>query len=328
MRISVHPLFYALAVLLVLFGQAAAFVWTFVAVCLHELGHAAAARLRGYVPKTLTLMPYGAMMSAEEEMDGRSCVLVGLAGPAANLLCAALILALWWVFPAAYPFTRVFLAANLAIALFNLLPVYPLDGSRVLTGLASNRMKAVKRMQAAGIAVSVALFVLFIISFIMKAAAFTLGITAVFLFSGAAFGAKRDTYASVLAAGCKNYRAGVCERSVIVSADTPLVRLFGYVDGRNVTRFRVVEEHADGAPPDEVCVLTEGELRGIAKEGRLSRTLRDCVAAGKGFSPELPPSAISLSENDGGANDADHVRSGIGEKAVKPRGKTRRFRHG
>ena len=107
MRISVHPLFYALAVLLVLFGQAAAFIWTFVAVCLHELGHAAAARLRGYVPKTLTLMPYGAMMSAEEEMDGRSCVLVGLAGPAANLLCAALILALWWVFPAAYPFTRV-----------------------------------------------------------------------------------------------------------------------------------------------------------------------------------------------------------------------------
>ena len=37
MRFKVHPLFYALAVILVLFGQAQAFVWAFVAVCMHCL---------------------------------------------------------------------------------------------------------------------------------------------------------------------------------------------------------------------------------------------------------------------------------------------------
>lgn len=51
MKFRVHPLFYALALLLVLFGQAAAFVWAFAAVCLHEAGHALAARARGYVLK-------------------------------------------------------------------------------------------------------------------------------------------------------------------------------------------------------------------------------------------------------------------------------------
>ena len=49
MRFRIHPLFYALALLLVLFGQAAAFLWTLAAVCLHEAGHALAARARGYV---------------------------------------------------------------------------------------------------------------------------------------------------------------------------------------------------------------------------------------------------------------------------------------
>lgn len=113
MRFRIHPLFYALALLLVLFGQAAAFLWTLAAVCLHEAGHALAARARGYVVREVTLYPYGAAMSANERMDGASCVIVGLAGPAANFLAAALILALWWLFPAIYPFTHHFLTANL-----------------------------------------------------------------------------------------------------------------------------------------------------------------------------------------------------------------------
>lgn len=292
MRFRVHPLFYALALLLVLFGQAAAFAWAFAAVCLHEAGHALAARARGYVLKNLTLLPYGAQLSAEEEMDRTSCVIVGLAGPAVNLLCAALTLGLWWLFPATYPFTHWFFSASVAIALFNLIPVYPLDGSRVVLGLARNRLKAVKGMQTAGVCVSVILFVLFAVSFFMKAASFTLGVAAVFLFYGAAFAGSRDTYVSVLAAGRKNYAVGVRERTVIVSEDAPLVRLFHHVDGRSVTHFRVVRTDGDAdAPPETVCTLTEPQLRTLAAEGRLSRSVAECLeCADKACAaPSLPP---------------------------------------
>ena len=55
MRFGIHPLFFALALLLVLFGQAQAFLWTLAAVTLHEAGHAIAARMRGYVVRELTL---------------------------------------------------------------------------------------------------------------------------------------------------------------------------------------------------------------------------------------------------------------------------------
>ena len=274
MRFGIHPLFYALALVLVLFGQAQALLWTFAAVAVHEAGHAAAARIRGYVVKDLVVYPYGAAMGLDEEMDPVSGVVVGLAGPFANLLAAALLVALWWIFPAVYPVTYPFLYADLGIALFNLLPVYPLDGSRVVRGLARNRMKAVRGMQRAGIAVSALLFLLFIISFALKAVSFTLGVTAVFLFAGAAWGGRKDAYASVLAARSKNYLAGVRERCVEVSRDTPLVRLFHHVDGRTVTTFRVMDCSGE---PREIARWTERELASAAARGKLSRTVRECM---------------------------------------------------
>lgn len=273
MRFGIHPLFFALALLLVLFGQAQAFLWTLAAVALHEAGHALAARMRGYVVRELTLYPFGAAMGMGEEMDPVSNVVVGLAGPLANLLGAALLIALWWLFPATYLFTHPFLYANLGIALFNLLPVYPLDGSRVVRGLARNRMKAVRGMQAAGVALSLLLFALFVVSFALGAVSFTLGVTAVFLFAGAAWGGRADAYVGVLAARSKNFLAGVRERCVEVSREAPLIRLFHHIDGRSVTTFRVME----GDPPREVARWTEGELAAVASRGKLSRTVGECL---------------------------------------------------
>ena len=288
MRFRIHPLFYLLTLLLLLFGQARALLWAFAAVAVHEAGHAAAARLRGYAVRSLTLYPYGAAMSLNEEMDPVSGIIVGLAGPAANLLAAAALLALWWLFPAVYPFTRAFLYANVGIALFNLLPVYPLDGSRVVAGMASRKLAAVKGMQKAGVMLGILLFLLFVLSAVLGAVSFTLGVTAVFLFAGAAFGGREQAYVSVLAAKGKNYLAGVRERTVLVSRDAPLVRLFHYVDGRSVTTFKVVERGEDGVR--ECAVLGEEDVRAAAGRGRLCRTVGECLSecAGESAHP-LPP---------------------------------------
>ena len=142
MKIKVNPLFFALSLALVAFGHALDFVWTMLALILHETAHALVARLRGFVVKKLVLLPYGAMMSTGESFDKTSSVLIGLAGPLCNLIVALILLGVWWLFPAVYPYTQNFLYCNLSLGLFNLLPVYPLDGSRVVLGVCKNKLRA------------------------------------------------------------------------------------------------------------------------------------------------------------------------------------------
>jgi Zn-dependent protease len=68
----------------------------------------------------------------------RDIILVGASGPAANLIFA-FILSILWKFVPSYPITDFIfinlIYINILLAIFNLLPIPPLDGSRILTGL-------------------------------------------------------------------------------------------------------------------------------------------------------------------------------------------------
>lgn len=102
--------------------------WGVLACLVHELGHIAAAKVLGGRVERLSLTAVGAELSFDYLTPlsyGRDS-LVALAGPAANLLAggAALLLHHW--LPA---------AMSLGIGAFNLLPVRPLDGGRVLYDL-------------------------------------------------------------------------------------------------------------------------------------------------------------------------------------------------
>lgn len=271
MKFKVNPLFFALALALVAFGHALDFVWTLVALLFHEGAHALMARARGYVVKKVVLLPYGAMMSAGENFDKTSSVLIGLAGPLCNLLLALVTLGLWWLAPAAYPYTISFLYANLSLGVFNLLPVYPLDGSRVALGFCKNKLKAIKGLQIAGIVCSFLFLGLFVAS-LFFGVNFTFGIIAVFLFYGATFVSKDETYSSVLDVDCKNYSLGVECKRVEVSPNTPILRLFHHVGRLSKTTFDVVDD--DGKI---IATLGEKELKDIAAKNRLSKKIGEAL---------------------------------------------------
>ncbi|MFH1561015.1 MAG: site-2 protease family protein [Patescibacteria group bacterium] len=66
----------------------------------------------------------------------RDMALVGLAGPASNLLAALLVSLFLGFLPSAlFGVGFVFITTNLVLAVFNLLPIPPLDGSNILLGL-------------------------------------------------------------------------------------------------------------------------------------------------------------------------------------------------
>jgi len=80
----------------------------------------------------------------------RDMVYVSLAGPVSNILSAIvsgyllraidLFGPLSWHNPYLFGFFNLFIAINIGLAFFNLIPVPPLDGSNILAGLLPNRL--------------------------------------------------------------------------------------------------------------------------------------------------------------------------------------------
>lgn len=133
---SIDPFINNFAASLVI-GFAAAVLF-FGSVFLHELAHVMAARMEGLKVVDVTLHPFGGLTRFLHPPEtARAEFRIAIAGPAANLILAAIFGLLTAVSggDVAGPL-RVLLftlaVSNLLIAVFNLLPGYPLDGGRVL----------------------------------------------------------------------------------------------------------------------------------------------------------------------------------------------------
>lgn len=95
----------------------------------HEMGHYFLLRHFGAAVKTLRITIFGAEMEiANNRLSYGREILATLAGPAVNLLLALLLawFGRWW--ERAYLFS----GAQFILGLFNLLPLIPLDGGRLL----------------------------------------------------------------------------------------------------------------------------------------------------------------------------------------------------
>lgn len=114
----------------------------FASVILHELSHAVVARRFDLPIKGITLFIFGGVAEMESEpASARAEFWVAVAGPIASFLIAggSFAVAIWgagagWPQPVVVVW-RYLAGINLLLALFNLVPAFPLDGGRVLRSL-------------------------------------------------------------------------------------------------------------------------------------------------------------------------------------------------
>jgi Zn-dependent protease/predicted transcriptional regulator len=145
----------------------------FAAILAHELSHAAVARLRGVPVPSIMLFALGGMARmSRDAADPRTEFWMGLAGPAASILIggAALALArlLGWNFTATPDTPGLVMLVwfgyiNLTLAVFNMIPGFPLDGGRVLRAavwwLTGNQARATRIAAGLGQIVAAAFMV-------------------------------------------------------------------------------------------------------------------------------------------------------------------------
>jgi Zn-dependent protease/predicted transcriptional regulator len=112
----------------------------FASIILHELGHSLVAIARGIRVQSITLFIFGGVAQTEKESGTAATEFwVAIAGPAVSFALAGLfyLLKLWWgsysdIAAEAFDWL---MTINLVVAIFNLIPGFPLDGGRVFRAL-------------------------------------------------------------------------------------------------------------------------------------------------------------------------------------------------
>ncbi len=152
----------------------------------HELGHLLAGLLLGMKPDKMEIMPYGIAISfrltPKDYNKKIKCgnqlelkkIVVALAGPMTNVIMI-------WIFlhmNIDLVTSLMVIYSNLLLILFNLLPIYPLDGGRVVKGILHiifGKIKAEKYTNA------VSFVVLMIVTFIASIVIYQFENIAIFL---------------------------------------------------------------------------------------------------------------------------------------------------
>jgi Zn-dependent protease/CBS domain-containing protein len=149
-------------------------VLLFLCVLLHEFGHIFTARAFGVSTPYVTLLPIGGVAQLERiPEEPWQEFLIAIAGPAVNVVIAGAMIVIAHADPRASAAMGIddmqismvdrLAALNLFLALFNLIPAFPMDGGRVLRAALASRIGFVRATERAA---AIGQFTAFVLGFI------------------------------------------------------------------------------------------------------------------------------------------------------------------
>lgn len=114
----------------------------FLLTLIHEIAHTVAARHFGIEVMEIELFPLGGVVRLKESyiIKSREEIIISLAGPLVNIFLALIAFFLLYFKIVNDFFFNFFLISNIIIGVFNLIPVFPLDGGRVIRAVLSDKL--------------------------------------------------------------------------------------------------------------------------------------------------------------------------------------------
>ena len=259
-KVTLHPLFLGYLCVLFFCGAEQSAVLSVLAVVLHELGHIVVAKKTGVKLGEVVLYPFGAVVN-EDVDDGGGSWKVAIAGPIASLVFAV-IGALLLLF-GKNAFWVEFVNANLTVALFNLLPAYPLDGARAIIYSSPKPIRATRFLRLGGVIISVLLYAVFLIGVISSKSNPSFGILATFLLVGAVTGVEREMsarIAKILLVKQKNYDKGLPIVKIACGEDMPVHRVVSKISPERLTEIEIIYHNGDKRQVSEEEFLHFAEI--------------------------------------------------------------------
>ncbi len=264
MKIKISPLLIIMAAALCALGYYFEFIVYFITIVLHEMAHAQVAQKLGYSLNVMKLMPHGASLTGSfEGVRVADEILIALAGPLLNLLLAVFFVALWWLVPDLYTLTELFVLSNVSTALFNLLPVFPLDGGRALLAILSKwfkRSSVYTLMRITG-AAAAAVFTGFFIYSLLNKLNITFASVGIFIFISTVFPDKNSKYQRLYAMAFRTEKIknGLTVKEIMVRREATFLDLARLINGNYYHRFIITDESFR-----ELARINESELETLS----------------------------------------------------------------
>ena len=142
MRLRIDLKIFIIAILFYLTKQIEIYAILMIFTFMHECGHLIAGMCLGFIPEKINILPIGFSVSFKIPIDyynkkiknsnllSIKKIIIAFAGPLVNLI----IVVIFFMFKFGFYETQItdIIYANIILVLFNLIPIYPLDGGQIL----------------------------------------------------------------------------------------------------------------------------------------------------------------------------------------------------
>ena len=145
MQIKINLKIFLFLIIFILTKQIKIYSLLMIFALIHELGHIAMGLILGFQPQSISIIPSGFTVKFKTKNSNKNLkklslkkILIAFAGPLTNLVLIIIIYVYYKVNNKIKIFNidlNLMIYSNILICIFNLIPIYPLDGGRILKEL-------------------------------------------------------------------------------------------------------------------------------------------------------------------------------------------------